>query len=136
MCGRFTVRARLNLIAEEFRLTVLPDLQPRYNIAPTQTVPVVRQIGRGDRQLDLLHWGLIPSWADDPKIGNKMINARADTVATKPSFRAAFKQRRCLVVADGFYEWKKIGSKKQPYFIRRPDDRPFAFAGLWDHWRR
>lgn len=136
MCGRFTVRARLNQIAADFRPTVTPDLPLRYNIAPTQSVPVIRQVGNGDRQLDLLHWGLIPSWADDPKIGNKMINARADGVATKPSFRSAFKQRRCLVVTDGFYEWQKVGSKKQPYFIHRPDDRPFAFAGLWEHWRR
>jgi putative SOS response-associated peptidase YedK len=136
MCGRFTLRTRAGQIAEEFKLAAVPDLPLRYNIAPTQRVATVRQVGSGDRQLDLLHWGLIPAWADDPKIGNRMINARADGVATKPSFRSAFKQRRCLVVADGFYEWQKTGAHKQPFYVRRPDGRPFAFAGLWEHWRR
>jgi putative SOS response-associated peptidase YedK len=137
MCGRYTLRTGARQIVDDFGLLALPALTPRYNIAPTQPVPVIRRDrDSGSRQLDLLHWGLIPSWADDPKIASKMINARADGVATKPSFRKAFQQRRCLVVADGFYEWQKVGSKRQPFYIHRPDGRPFAFAGLWEHWRR
>jgi putative SOS response-associated peptidase YedK len=110
---------------------------PRYNIAPTQTVAAVRSAESGDgRELSLVKWGLIPSWAKDAKIGNSLINARADTVATKPSFRSAFKKRRCLIPADGFYEWKAIpGQKvKQPYLIGIRDAPAFAFAGLWERW--
>jgi len=133
MCGRFTLRANLNRILHEFAVESAEglDWQPRFNIAPTQPIPIVAA-GR----LSLARWGLVPSWADDPKIGNRLINARADGVADKPSFRAAFKRGRCLVVADGFYEWKPQGDRKQPYFIRLRDDRPFAFAGLREHWRR
>jgi putative SOS response-associated peptidase YedK len=100
-------------------------------------VPAVR-VSRDDagRELALLRWGLIPGWADGPSIGNRMINARADTVATKPAFRKAFRQRRCLIVADGFYEWKKLNGRKQPYYIRLQDDQLFAFAGLWERWNR
>jgi putative SOS response-associated peptidase YedK len=114
------------------------DLPRRYNIAPTQSV--VAAIGQfsdnTQRQLRWMQWGLIPSWAKDPKIGSKLINARAETVAEKPSFRSAFRQRRCLIPADGFYEWQQVeGSRqKQPYFIRLQDERPFAFAGLYDRW--
>jgi putative SOS response-associated peptidase YedK len=137
MCGRFTLRAPASVIAEQFALFEMPPFTPSFNIAPTQPVAAVRaardQPDHG-RELVWLHWGLIPSWAKDRKIGNRMINARSETAAEKPAFRAALKRRRCLVVADGFYEWKRTGRRKQPYFIRMHDDRPFAFAGLWEHW--
>lgn len=135
MCGRFTLTTPADVLAEVFELAETPPLSPRYNIAPTQAVAAVRAEA-GARRCDLLHWGLIPFWADDPAIGNRMINARADGVASKPSFRAAFKKRRCLVLADGFYEWQKVpGSRqKQPFYIHLRDHHPFAFAGLWEHW--
>ena len=136
MCGRFTLRTPANLLIEQFQLTAIPDLSPRYNIAPTQQAPVVRvATDASQREFVMLHWGLVPSWAKDPKMGNRMINARSETVATKPSFRAAFRRRRCLVIADGYYEWKKVGSQKQPFYIRSRDERPFAMAGLWEHWQ-
>ncbi len=113
----------------------MPELTPRFNIAPTQHIPVVRQADDGSRRLDLLHWGLIPSWAKDPAMGAHMINARAETVAEKPSFRRAFQRRRCLVPADGFYEWQIRRGAKQPYFIHRADGEPFAIAGLWERWQ-
>jgi putative SOS response-associated peptidase YedK len=119
------------------RLPEIPNLPARYNIAPTQPVPAVRvSQDDADRELALLRRELIPSWATDPAIGNRMINARADTVATKPAFRKAFRQRRCLIATDGFYEWKKLNGKKQPYYIHLQDGRPFAFAGPWEHWGR
>lgn len=136
MCGRFTLRSKASDVAKAFSLLDVPELPLRYNIAPTQAVPIVRLGDDGNRSLALAHWGLIPSWADDPAIGNRMINARADTVATKPSFRTAFKKRRCLLVADGFYEWQKTDGKKQPYYIRLKDGAPFGFAGLWERWER
>jgi putative SOS response-associated peptidase YedK len=137
MCGRFTLRTPARAVAEAFGLIPAPDLQQRFNIAPTQQVATIRRDPQhGGRQLSFLKWGLIPSWAADPSIGSRMINARADSVATKPAFRSAFKRSRCLVVADGFYEWKKVGTTKQPFFIRLKDDRPFAFAGLAEHWHR
>jgi len=110
-------------------------LAPRYNIAPTQPVAAVR-INRDtkERELTHLHWGLIPSWAKDPGIGSRMINARSETAAEKPSFRGAFKYRRCLVPADGFYEWQKLNGRKQPVRIHMKDGQPFAIAGLWEHW--
>jgi putative SOS response-associated peptidase YedK len=136
MCGRFTQRSRLNLLLQQFAIQDcdLQELSPRYNIAPTQEIAAVRANASGQRQLGLFRWGLVPSWADDPKIGYRLINARADTVATKPSFRSAFKQRRCLIPADGFYEWKKEGKEKQPYLIEVGDSQVFAFAGLWESW--
>jgi len=134
MCGRFTMRTPGAAVAEVFGLPEIPFLQPRFNIAPTQPVPVVRKLPGDGRQLALLRWGLIPHWADDPAIGNRMINARSETVATKPAFRGPFRNHRCLIVADGFYEWQKTDGKKQPWYIRINDDKPFAFAGLWDHW--
>ena len=135
MCGRYTLRAKPSALAEAFDLPEVPELSARYNIAPTQDVPVVRPSpDQGRRALGLLHWGLIPSWADDPATGNRMINARAETVAEKPAFRHAFKSKRCLVLADGFFEWRREGKHKRPYFIRMRDDRPFAFAGLWERW--
>ena len=118
-----------------FALLREPELTPRYNIAPTQEVAAVRQ-GEQGRELSMLKWGLVPSWAKDPGIGARMINARAESVADKPSFRSAFKRRRCLILADGFYEWKKTGARtKQPYYIFLRDRQPFAFAGLWEHWK-
>jgi putative SOS response-associated peptidase YedK len=108
-------------------------LSPRYNIAPTQAVAVVRA-GEGGRRLDGLRWGLIPSWAKDEALGDRMINARAETLAEKPAFRSAFRARRCLIVADGFYEWRKVGGRKQPHCIAFRDRRPFGFAGLWERW--
>ncbi|MFO7901332.1 MAG: SOS response-associated peptidase [Planctomycetota bacterium] len=134
MCGRFTLRTPAKEIAHFFQVTV-PDMQPRFNIAPSQSVAAVRlNPTRQARELVMLHWGLIPFWADDAKIGYKMINARAETVAKKPAFRKAFAQRRCLVIADGFYEWQKRNGRKQPFLVHRTDHQPFAFAGLWEHW--
>jgi putative SOS response-associated peptidase YedK len=122
------------MITETFRVPEVPELPLRYNVAPTQPVGVVRQRDH-ERSFRLVRWGLVPFWADDPKIGSRLINARADTIATKPAFRAAFKERRCLVVADGFYEWQTVDGKKQPFLIHRADDHPFGFAGLWERWR-
>ncbi len=137
MCGRYTLRTPAKDVATLFELDEVPDLTPRYNIAPTQSVAAVRrQPGMRQRELVMLHWGLIPPWADDPKIGYSTINARAETVATKPTYRGPFKKRRCLIVADGFYEWQKSGSKKQPFLIQRRDGGPFALAGLWERWKR
>ncbi|MGD1147424.1 MAG: SOS response-associated peptidase [Thermoanaerobaculaceae bacterium] len=134
MCGRFTQAAPGEVIAELFDLPEVPKLAPRYNIAPTQDVAGVRMASAGGRALVQLHWGLIPSWAKERSIGSRMINARAETVAEKPAFRAALRNRRCLVIADGFYEWQRLGARKQPYFIELRDGRPFAFAGLWERW--
>jgi len=136
MCGRFTLRAKPAAVAKEFDLPEVPRLQRRFNVALNQPVAVVRfDPSEGSRRLDFLTWGLIPSWADDPGIGDRMINARAETVAEKPAFRHPFRTRRCLVLADGFYEWQRQDGWKRPYFVHRKDDRPFAFAGLWDHWK-
>lgn len=122
-------------IAAQFDVAEPERLADRYNIAPTQPVGIVRlDRGGAEREWALVHWGLIPSWAKDPGIGARMINARGETVAEKPSFRAAMKRRRCLVPADGFYEWKRIGKRKQPYHIRLRSHSPFAFAGLWEIW--
>jgi len=136
MCGRFTLRASPRVIAEQFELFETPEFAARYNIAPSQSVAAVRRTAGAivQRELVLLQWGLIPAWADDPSIGNRLINARAETAAQKPAFRHALARRRCLIVADGFYEWQGTGRSKQPYLIRLPDDRPFAFAGLWESW--
>ena len=137
MCGRITFRASGKDLATLFDLIEAPDLElePRYNIAPTQPVLAVRQVANGSgRELVRLRWGLIPVWSKDLKIGYKLINARAETVASTPAFRSAFKGRRCLVAADGYYEWQQMGKAKQPYFFHRHDDRPFAFAGLWERW--
>ncbi|MGE0278455.1 MAG: SOS response-associated peptidase [Nitrospiraceae bacterium] len=143
MCGRFTQTATPDTIAKLFRVEgPLPLFKPSYNIAPTQRVAAVRlNAETGKRECALLRWGLIPSWANDAKIGNQCINAKAETLAEKPSFRSAFRKRRCLVVADGFYEWQLVGalrgvraSAKQPMWIGRKDRQPFAFAGLWEYW--
>jgi putative SOS response-associated peptidase YedK len=135
MCGRFTLTADLNILQETFPWLNIPEgLEPRYNIAPTQPVAVVPNDGKN--KLDFFVWGLIPSWAKDPKIGSRMINARAETLAEKPSFRTAFRRRRCLILADGFYEWRQEekGTPKTPMYIKLASGKPFAFAGLWESW--
>ncbi len=136
MCGRFTLTDPDANLAVQFNLPELPDLAPRYNIAPTQPVAAVRLDNRsGSRELAMLRWGLIPFWAKDPAIGSKLINARSETAAEKPAFRAAFRKRRCLVLADGFYEWQKQDGVKQPFYIRLRGGQPYAFAGLWEFWK-
>ena len=136
MCGRFTLFEADTILAKDFGAPISFDLQPRYNIAPTQQILAVRQsMGREGREAVLLRWGLIPRWAKDPSIGNRMINARAETIAEKPAFRSAFRSRRCLVPSSGFYEWKKEEERKQPYFIRPRGRSSFAFAGLWEQWQ-
>ncbi len=135
MCGRFTLHTPAHALAEAFGVPERPNLAPRYNIAPTQAVAAVRR-AEGGRELVMLRWGLIPAWAEDAAIGNRMINARAESVAGKAAFRTAFQLRRCLVAADGFYEWQKTGGgAKQPYFVRLLSEAPFAIAGLWERWR-
>lgn len=134
MCGRFTLRTPASLLVEQFRLESTPQLPLRFNIAPTQDVLAVRAAG-DLRQPILLRWGLVPYWAKDLSVGSRMINARAETIAEKPAFRSAFRTRRCLVLSDGYIEWRKIGSQKHPYHIRFQDQRPFAFAGLWERWK-
>lgn len=135
MCGRYAFFSPAEAVKRTFALDDVPDLEPRYNIAPTQTVPAVRTGEEGSRSLVMLHWGLVPKWAQERAIGNRMINARAETLAEKPSFRDAFKRRRCLVLADGWYEWQVAPGGKQPWFIRLRDARPMAFAGLWERWK-
>lgn len=110
-------------------------VEARYNIAPTQYIAAIRNDGEDDRELTMLRWGLVPFWAKDPSIGNRMINARAETVAEKPSYRAAYRHRRCLVLADGFYEWHTEGGIKRPHYISAADGQPFAFAALWENWQ-
>lgn len=138
MCGRFTLTRSIEELVEEFDLpadVLTSEITPRYNIAPTQSIHAIVAEQGGGRGLRKLHWGLVPSWAKDPSIGAKMINARAETLAEKPSFKTAFRTRRCLIPVDGFYEWKKINKAKQPYYIRMMDESVFAFAGLYEHWQ-
>lgn len=138
MCGRYTLYANLNRILTDFAAEKRPEYQyaPRYNIAPTTSVLAVRQVD-DRRELVPLRWGLVPSWAKDEKSGYSTFNARAETVDTLRTFRTAFKKRRCLIVADGWYEWKTLGPKtKQPYRMHYSDDRPFGMAGLWEHWEQ
>ncbi len=136
MCGRYTLSTPVERLAEEFGFDASSiELPPNYNIAPTQGVAAVLLEG-GARRLEVLRWGLIPPWADDPQIGSRMINARAETAPEKPSFRRAFRERRCLIPADGFYEWKRTNGAKQPYYIRLEEGHPFAFAGLWESWKK
>ncbi|MEX0828937.1 MAG: SOS response-associated peptidase [Nitrospirales bacterium] len=137
MCGRFTRKENFQNLAALLGLPTPPTLDPRFNIAPSQMVTCVRtNLEIFDREFVELKWGLVPSWAKDPSIGNKLINARGETVTEKPSFRSAFNRQRCLVLADGFYEWKQEGKTKQPYYIRMKDHRLFAFAGLWERWEK
>lgn len=137
MCGRFTQTLGPELIAEHFKVEEpLPLFKANYNIAPTQNVVAIRlKAESAQRECVLLKWGLIPVWAKEAKFGNQCINAKCETVAEKPAYRSAFKKRRCLVVANGFYEWQKVGARKQPMWIGRRDKQPFAFAGLWEWWQ-
>src|SRR4051812_9351657 len=133
MCGRFTRRTPAKALAEHFGLPEAPSLfPPRFNVAPSQPVPVVRPGEAGGRRLDVLRWGLVPSWSKET--GKGFINARSETAAEKPAFRQALRQRRCLVPADGFYEWAKAGGRKQPFHFSLRDGSPFAFAGIWESW--
>ncbi|HZS77289.1 MAG TPA: SOS response-associated peptidase [Ktedonobacteraceae bacterium] len=133
MCGRFTLKIDVGAIAKKFGAEPTIHTAPRYNIAPTQNV--VSVLRNGSNHLDELRWGLIPAWAKDESIGSKMINARAETLAEKPSFKRLLLSRRCLIVADGFYEWKQEHGYKTPMYITMKDGEPFAFAGLWDSWK-
>jgi putative SOS response-associated peptidase YedK len=134
MCGRYALTSPPAVIAERFHLLWTPEIAARYNIAPSQMIPAVRETEQG-RALAFLKWGLIPSWAKDASIGMKLINARGETLADKPAFRSAYRQRRCLVPADAFYEWKPVAGRKQPFCIRMRDEGPFGMAGLWEHWK-
>lgn len=140
MCGRFVSSSPADKVAAYFDVDEVPeqllDRGPNYNTAPTTSVLVVYEDG-STRRLDAFHWGLVPSWAKDTRIGARMINARAETIAEKPAFRSAFARRRCIIPADGFYEWTAApeAKKKQPYFIHRPDGEPYAFAGVWERWK-
>ena len=137
MCGRFTLRTDPETLTETFPgfTTPAPDeMTPRYNIAPSQAIAAVPN--NGENSVEFFQWGLIPSWAKDPKIGNRMINARSETLAEKPSFRTPYKRRRCLILSDGFYEWRSEpeSKSKTPIYIRLKSEKPFAFAGLWEAW--
>ena len=135
MCGRFTLSTPVQTLAELFDVKEKAALPPRYNIAPTDPVLAVRVPSESaNRELALLRWGFVPAWAKEIGVGNRMINARSETVATSPAFRAAFRRRRCLIPADGFYEWQRLERGKQPFFIHMRDEQPFAFAGLWEIW--
>ena len=139
MCGRFNLRTPMTVLAERFLFDLGPlakdAFRPRWNVAPTQLVAAVRQLsGQSQRQLALFRWGLIPYWATDAKTGYATINARADSVAEKPMFRSAFQRRRCLILADGYYEWKKEGKQKIPWHFHLEPERPIAFAGMWETW--
>ena len=133
MCGRYTLARQLKLFGDDIKI---PNFSERYNIAPSQEVAVIPNTSISDRQVEFYRWGLIPSWSKDPKIGNKMINARSETLSEKPSFRNAYKRRRCLILADGYYEWQPVAGSttKQPVYIRFKSQDTFAFAGLWEEW--
>lgn len=136
MCGRYSLTTPAEAMRQVFGVTgPLPNLPPRYNIAPSQDAAVIR-LSEGARELVLMRWGLVPSWSKGPDSKFSMINARAETVAKKPAYRSAFKSRRCLVPADGFFEWRAEGKKKQPFYIHMKDEKPFAFAGLWERWEK
>ena len=139
MCGRFMLKTSIDEIADLFGVGAAQSARPRYNIAPSQDAVIVWRSDQGERILDRAQFGFVPSWADDPKFAYKMINARGETVDQLPSFREAYRQRRCLIPADGFFEWQSVNPSrqgpKQPYVIRRPDEKPFAFAGIHDHWQ-
>src|SRR5579864_7222453 len=132
MCGRFTLKTDTTTIAKVFGVDPTVPVSPRYNIAPTQEV--VSILRNGTAHLDQLRWGLIPSWAKDESVGARMINARAETLAEKPSFKGLLRSKRCLIIADGFYEWKQENGQKTPMYITLKSGEPFAFAGLWDLW--
>ena len=134
MCGRITLKAPADEVAQEFALVEAPQLTPRYNIAPTQPVAAVRTSPDGGRVCDNLVWGLIPPWSTDPRTGAKMFNARSETVGEKPAFRESFASRRCLIPVDGFYEWRKQGGRSLPHYISAFGGELLAFAGLWERW--
>ena len=133
MCGRYTITSAPEAIRALFRYPEQPNFPPRYNVAPTQPIPIVRLV-EGERHFALVRWGLLPSWVKDPKTFTLLINARGESVVDKPAFRAAMKRRRCLIPADGFYEWKAVAGRKVPYFVRLKSGAPMAFAGLWECW--
>lgn len=133
MCGRFAQRSPAKKVGKQFKVREVPPLAERYNVAPAQALLAVRE-GSGGREAAFLKWGLVPRWAKDPGIGNKLINARSETVTEKPSFREAFARRRCLVPADGFFEWARRGDRKRPFYFHMRDGEPFAIAGLWERW--
>jgi putative SOS response-associated peptidase YedK len=134
MCGRFAFYSPSEAAAALFGVSASIEVQPRYNIAPTQFLAAIREDPDAQRELVMLRWGLVPFWAKDTSIGNRMINARAETVAEKPAYRAAYRHRRCVVLADGFYEWRREGDAKTPYYISLASGEPFALAGLWENW--
>ena len=136
MCGRFIQCTSGEALAERFHLPIIPDLTPRYNVAPSQSVGVIRVTHAGHREFVALRWGLVPAWSPEPRTAYSTFNARAETVANKPTYRQAFRRRRCLIPSDGFYEWRRVGKRKQPYCIAPTDGEPFAFAGLWERWER
>jgi putative SOS response-associated peptidase YedK len=133
VCGRFAFYSPAEAAAALFRFAPFP-IESRYNIAPTQQIAAVRNSAQQDRELVMLRWGLVPFWAKEPAIGNRMINARAESLAEKPAYRDAYRKRRCIILADGFYEWRKEQNGKTPYFISLASGGPFAFAGLWEEW--
>ena len=135
MCGRYALIASAPRLARLLGLIDLPELPPRYNIAPTQAVTVVRATHPGGRELVMMRWGLIPAWSKTPGKDYRMVNAKAETLAQRPAFRTAYRRRRCLIPADGFYEWKQLPGRKQPYYVAMKDGAPFVFAGLWERWR-
>jgi len=135
MCGRYFLHSTADRLSALFGEMPMPLLQARYNIAPSQPVPVIRENPAGQREMVLVRWGLIPSWSKGPDSRFSMINARVETVAQKPAYRSAFRYRRCLIPVDGFYEWHAAGKAKQPYVLRPRDHRPMALAGLWEHWQ-
>ena len=135
MCGRYVLKSPASELAARFGLDEIVDVAPRYNISPGTEIPTIRHSPEGKRVMHLLRWGLVPNWVKDPGVGAKLSNARGETVAEKPSFRDAFNRRRCLVPADGFYEWKAEGRQKQPYFFSLKSGEPFALGGVWESWR-
>lgn len=135
MCGRFALATPAPVLAQQFEVALEGPFAPRYNIAPSQPILIVRMHGAA-REAALVTWGLLPSWSDSPSAGARMINARAETVASKPAFRAAFRRRRCLVPASGYYEWQVRAGGKQPWFIHPADSECCAIAGVWEHWER
>jgi putative SOS response-associated peptidase YedK len=133
MCGRYTIIASPEALRALFRYEEQPNFPPRYNVAPTQPIAIVRLV-EGKRQFALVRWGLLPSWVKDPKTFTLLINARGESAAEKPAFRAAMKRRRCLIPADGFYEWQAAGDRKRPFYVHAKSGAPLAFAGLWETW--
>lgn len=138
MCGRLVIDLSPEMITEIYGIIrkIECELNPRYNVSPSQTIPIVRENAEGERELAFVRWGLVPSWAKDISIGNSLINARSETAAEKPSFRTAFKRRRCIIPTGGFYEWQRQdGNRKQPWYFRMADGSPVSIAGLWEHWQ-